>query len=542
MKKILISLFVFLILLVSSVMLVSANTVIDLSTESSSTIVGIDAGDSSGYSVSSGDFNGDGKEDVIIGAYQANPNGKSKAGETYVIFGDPSGTISLSNAALTITGIDADDFSGYSVSSGDINGDGKDDVILSAIYADPNGVSKAGEIYVVYGGTSGTLSLSSAALTINGIAADDASGLSVSSGDINGDGKDDVIIGANWADPNGKISAGKTYVVYGGTTGIVNLNTGADITINGVDAGDYSGVSVASGDINGDGKDDVIIGAYYADPGGKSSAGETYVVYGGVSGTINLNTGAAITINGGNAGDYSGRTVASGDINGDGKDDVLIGGMDSSVSPRITQTNVVYGGASGIVNLNTGADLTIKGVSDDAQSIISLSSGDVNDDGKDDVIIGAYYAGSTAGETYVVYGGVSGTVNLNTGADLTINGVDAGDYSGVSVASGDIDGDGKDDVIIGGSGANSGAGETYVVHGNLGGLSLECSPSLNQNWYITDVQTCDGTTVTTGTGKIYIQAGGKLEITNGATVTSNNWDCTHTSDCWSKDHSSTFNW
>ena len=265
-------------------------------------INGIDFSDSSGDSVSgAGDVNGDGLDDLIIGAREADPNGNSRAGQSYVVFGNNSGfseSLNLSTLdgtnGFVINGIDSYDFSGSSVGgAGDVNGDGIDDLIIGAPSDIPGNTT--GESYGVFGNNSGfapSIDLNmldgSNGFVINGIDRRDLSGVSVSgAGDVNGDGIDDLIIGAYEADPNGIIRAGESYVVFGNTGGFTSpLNLSAldgtnGFTINGIDGGDQSGRSVSSaGDVNGDGIDDVIIGARFADPNGNSAAGESYVVFG----------------------------------------------------------------------------------------------------------------------------------------------------------------------------------------------------------------------------------------------------------------------
>ena len=494
------------------------------------TLTGIDAGDRSGASVSSaGDVNGDGYDDLIIGAFRADPNGDSYAGETYIVYGGASapgrdGVLDLSRLALDgngfiLTGIDAGDNSGTSVSSaGDVNGDGYDDLIIGARFADPNGDRDAGESYIIYGGasapgTNGVLDLSALnganGFILTGIDAGDNSGWSVSSaGDVNGDGYDDLIIGAWRADS----FTGETYVVYGGASapgrdGVLDLsalNGTNGFILTGIDAGDRSGWSVSSaGDVNGDGYDDLIIGAHWADPNGDRS-GETYVVYGGASapgtegvldlGALNGTNGFILT--GIDERDYSGVSVSSaGDVNGDGYDDLIIGalGGDPNGNRSGGETYVIYGGASapgtgGRFNLSTlnGTNgFTVTGIDAGDNSGISVSSaGDVNGDGYDDLIIGADRAdpnGDSSGETYVVYGGASapgtdGVLDLSIlGTNgFILTGIDAGDRSGRSVSSaGDVNGDGYDDLIIGADRADpngdSDAGETYIVYGGATG-------------------------------------------------------------------------
>ncbi len=282
---------------------VQLNLTIDLSNFgfAGTTIFGADAGDFAGLAVSNaGDVNGDGFDDLMIGAYRADGPGNTKtdAGESYLIFGGASlpPTIDLANlgtAGVTIFGVDAGDRSGLMVSSaGDVNADGFDDILIGARQGDAAGNAKtdAGESYLIFGSASlpttiNLASLGTAGVTIFGADTLDRSGRTLSSaGDVNGDGFDDLLVGAYRGDAssNAKSNAGESYVIFGRATmpttiDLANLGT-AGVTIFGAEVNDYSGISISSaGDVNGDGFDDLLIGAYRADASGnaKLDAGVT---------------------------------------------------------------------------------------------------------------------------------------------------------------------------------------------------------------------------------------------------------------------------
>ncbi|MER2513928.1 MAG: hypothetical protein ABTQ25_16185 [Nitrosomonas ureae] len=380
---------------------------------------GESSGDRLGFSVSNaGDVNGDGFDDLIVGAYTANPNGQW-SGSSYVVFGKASGF----NAVMDLSSLDGHngfrldgaehEFSGRSVSNaGDINGDGFADVMISA----SSNISSTHAFigYVVFGKASGfnvALNLSSLdgsnGFRLDGEVGSDISGHSVSSvGDVNGDGFDDVIIGT----PGTDSLSGSSYVVFGKTDGfdatldLSSLDGNNGFRLDGVAAHDFSGSSVSNaGDVNGDGFDDLIIGASGADSNGLYS-GSSYVVFGKATGfnavmnLSDLNGSNGFRLDGEATGDISGYSVSNaGDVNGDGFDDVIIGAPGFDYNETVSSaTYVVFGKASGF-------DAVIKLSSLDGRNGIRLdggssggpvsAAGDVNADGFDDLIIGNRFSG-----------------------------------------------------------------------------------------------------------------------------------------------------
>jgi hypothetical protein len=333
--------------------------------------------------------------------------------------------------------------------------------------------------------------LSTSNASFIGEAAGDLSGRSVSvAGDVNNDGYDDILVGAYENDEGGS-DAGQTYLILGKGTGWsmdTDLST-ADASFIGEAAYDHSGYSVSgTGDVNRDGYDDILVGAYWNDEGG-SSAGQTYLILGkgtGWSMDTDLSTVDASFLGEAVAGRSGYSVSGAGDVNDDGYDDILVGAYeDDDGGSEAGQTYLILGKETGWsmdTNLST-ADASFIGEAAGDRSGASVSgAGDVNNDGYDDILVGAYgndEGGSTAGHTYLILGketGWSMDNNLST-ADASFIGEDSLNYSGKSVSgAGDVNNDGYDDILVGANRNDEGAsnaGQTYLILGKEMGWSMD---------------------------------------------------------------------
>lgn len=483
-------------------------TIIDLTNlgDRGFVITGGRRGDLAGYSVTSeGDINKDGIRDMVVGAPRADSDGEH-VGKAYVLFGHPGafGPIDLGHlspadgfAIIGESGGDEPGLFGLSVSKGgDFDGDGYDEFIVGA----PGVDGGAGAAYLIYGKAGGFADISLDSLAradgfkMSGAAGSHA-GYSVSqAGDVNGDRLIDMMVGA----PDADGGAGAVYVLFGRAEGydgvdLANLSSADGVTILGATVGDQAGFCVSGGsDINDDQISDMIIGAPYADDAG-ADAGLAYVILGrrdgfGADNTIdlaNLSPEIGFTIRGDAARDLAGIGVSkAGDINADGYKDLMIGasGADGGGSGA-GAVYVLFGKAGGFADLDL-ADLSpedgfvIQGdAKGDAAGFSVSATGDMNGDGFNEMIIGAMGGddgGRGAGEAYVIYGKASGfgpidLANLADADGFVIQGDRKGDGAGFAVSgAGDVDGDGFSDVFVGAPYNDDGgpsAGNAYVIFG-----------------------------------------------------------------------------
>jgi len=442
------------------------------------------SGDSAGLSVAGGgDVDADGLDDVLVGARSNSESGPG-AGKTYLLLGSTilsAGGVDLATADATFLGEASSDRSGSDVAFvGDIDGDGLDEIAVVAPENDEGG-NDAGKTYVYFGATiaaGGSFSLANADAVFIGEAPGDGSwtsGQAVAFGDFDGDGLADLVIGAQHSN-SPAVDAGKTSLFFGTTVaagGTFILGSG-DATFVGEAAGDYSGSAVASaGDVDADGLSDLLIGARGNDEAADYS-GKSYLFLGttiSAGGEFDL-ASADITFTGEAEDDQSGSSLAAlGDIDGDGLGDIAVGAYQHDSSRG--KVYLFFGStlADGSSFPLSAADASMDGEATGDSAGIGLSVGDVDGNGQGDILIGARQnsdGGAGAGKTYLLVGDtlMSGGPSLGA-SDAAFVGEASGDHSGYSVSLvGDVDGDGRDDVLVGAFGNESGgggAGRVYLL-------------------------------------------------------------------------------
>lgn len=542
------------------------------------------------HALATGDFNNDGFDDMVVGAPDTDftPAGgalRANAGAVYVILGEtpPSAapiTIDTNLAAQNqpdtrIFGAEAGDGAGFAVATGDVNGDGIDDLLIGAPGADFEGQTPradTGAVYIIFGNANfptGTLDLATAGtadVSIFGQRTGDEFGSSIATGSVGGPTTlTDILIGAprNAGPQDDRTDGGSAHVIFGDTTlgtggGVIDIaDTPSAVTVFGL-AGSLLGSSVAIGNVNGAAPSDLIIGAPQSDrpaPGAADEAGAVFVFAGGTNlnpiapattRTFDLVSAAAadrptVLIFGNGAGDHLGASVSAGDVSNDGNADLLLGAPDAEGRVDAVGTEedageayVITGGTvlNPVVGQNelridvsvATVQLTIYGAAAGDHFGSTVRAVNINTNGNNDNItdmaVGApgfdLTARNDAGAVHVFYGGP--TMLFFNERDLALQqddfrvvGQAAEDELGWAIASGDLDNNGGGDLIVGapfhdvviGQVTRTNAGRAYALF-----AQDETIPPTNQP---------PSVTVTAPNGGETLQGGANFNITWTAT-------------------------
>lgn len=451
-------------------------------------LMGEDPGDGAGVGVAAaGDVDGDGLDDLLVGAY-----GNGLGGSAYLVSGPVSGRQSLTLADAKLVGTEeGGDAGGALAGAGDVDGDGYADVLIGGIGDSALALTVAA--WLVYTPVAGVTSLDEAdAHFVDGEDGEAGGNFVAGPGDVNGDGWEDLLIAApggtgsriesdlgHCADDdveehgseNGAV-AGRVYIVLGPPASETDLST-TDAQLIGEDGGDAAGApSTQVGDLNGDGLSDIFVGAPRNCESGLD-AGAAYIVLGPVSGEIPLTDADAKLMPEEDQGGDDLALAGGGDSNGDGYGDAVLGWMWDGADV----TGVAYlvlGPTVGPVTMDE-ADASLSGEDSEDWAGSSVSwIGDINLDGFDDLAVGALLVSvpaTQAGAAYIALGPLSGSQSLSA-ADVKVQTGVMGDSLGATLAGvGDTNGDGLPDLLIGATGDDEGgdlAGAAWLLLGGPG--------------------------------------------------------------------------
>ena len=405
-------------------------------------IAGSSLGATFGSALAIGDVNADTKVDLVAGATGYNPGAAANTGRAYIFYNDGSIPTTSNTADVIITGNAASDLFGWSLSAGDLNADGRVDIAVSA-YGYSSG---AGRVYIFYNDGSIPTTAGTADVTLTGEATNNFFGSAIAIGDMNEDSKIDIIVGANGY----TTSTGRIYLFYNDGS-IPTTAATADVIVTGESPIDKLGYAFATGDFNSDGKTDFIGNAYGFS--GADGNGRIYLFY-SQNGQISTNrmlTGEGIN-------QYFGCSFAKGDFNSDGRIDLAVGAKGYSSNAGLVYLFYNDGTLSSSAS---SADMTISGTSASDLFGISITPGDFNADGRTDLAIGGRGYSTNTGRAYIFYN--DGSIpTAAASADVIITGETTTNYFGGALAVGDMNTDNKDDLIVGAERYSTATGRVYV--------------------------------------------------------------------------------
>jgi hypothetical protein len=346
------------------------------------------------------DLSGDGIADLVVSAPSDDTAG-TDAGAVYIFFGtDVVGgvaSVTSAQADVVILGLAAGDNFGLSIRTGDVNGDDQDDLVVGADRSDSATLADTGAAYVFFGPMSGPAPISANAANLkfwgDSVVAGDRFGSYVDVGDVNGDGKTDVLVSAVGADSPTKLDVGCAYIFKGGPQLVSQGAQSADIKIFGEQVNDQTGSAIGCGDLNADGIADVVVGAPLYDPRVPQllqNAGGAIVFFGGQTLASGTTAQATAIFSGEAIEDQFGTSVVVTDVNNDGTQDLVVGApMNDANDPDTGRVYVFLGGPGFVGERAQMADIKLSGLPNQDSFGTSIGTGDINGDSVADLVIGA---------------------------------------------------------------------------------------------------------------------------------------------------------
>ena len=422
-----------------------------------------DSYDYAGSSVAIGDLDDDGNDDLVVGAYYHYIS--SYDGWVHAVYGPTTSGGTLSSIAdVTFYGAGGQQEGvGWSVEFGDFDADGVDDLAI--------GGNKA--VYVQYGPTTTSMILNStnADVRLAEGSGNHRFGTVMDVGDVDGDGVDDLLVGAP-QDTIGVYQEGSVHLYLGG-----DIENRASVW-KGANSSDYLGEAArVVGDTDGDGTDDILIGAPHNDANG-SNVGAAYLVLGPATSSYQMSDTSLVSdtwVKSVWSSSFLGEGVGGvGDVDGDGLDDWAVGAPWANGDGSAAyggKVAVFYGGTTGTVTV-TSADILIGGAAGERLAN-DIGHVDADGDGNDDLVFMHSDAspsgvGTYAGSVWVLQGPISAASYATSDAAAWVHGTTNYDYVGDSWAFGDLSGDGNDDLVVGASGYDGGgyaAGGAWMLTG-----------------------------------------------------------------------------